>query len=214
MRKLNTVFKNIIEFPLRIFSHISPFVILRNSKVSRKSAILSGTRFYDSNIGDYSYIGRNCLVTDTQIGKFCSVADGCVIGAASHPIKYVSTSPVFHDGKNILKKNFSKHKYISSERTVIGNDVWIGLNVVIKSGVTVGNGAIIGAGAVVTTDVEPYSVVGGVPAKLIKYRFDKDKIEKLQRINWWDFSEEKLKYVAKDFNCLISFFNKLEDINE
>ena len=81
----------------------------------------------------------------------------------------------------------------------IGNDVWIGANVIILSGVSIGDGAIIAAGAVVTKDVEDYSIVGGVPAKLIKYRFSKEQIHRLQKIKWWDWSHEKIEEHIEEF---------------
>jgi acetyltransferase-like isoleucine patch superfamily enzyme len=198
-------------FPLRVFSNISPFAWIRESRVSKKAAILSGTRFYKSSIGDYSFLARNCFVNNSDIGKFCSIADNCIVGFASHPLDWVSTSPVFHSGSNIFKKNFSNHPFKSSKRTLIQNDVWIGINAIIADGVTVGNGAVIAAGAVVTKDVPPYAIVGGVPAKIIRYRLPEEERNDVLQSKWWDWDEKKLQRYATLFNKPQSFTQQLRD---
>lgn len=200
MRKLILLITNIIYIPIRIFSKVSPFTLIRNCKISKKSSVKGGTRIYSSTFNDYSYIGRNCLVTETDVGKYCSIADYCCIGLASHPTSWVSTSPVFHAGINILKTNYSDNKYNPIKRTIIDNDVWIGMNVCIIAGVHIGTGAVVGAGAIVTKDVEPYSIIGGNPARLIRKRFDDDIIDGLLKLEWWDWSDEILKERAKYFN--------------
>lgn len=117
-----------------------------------------------------------------------------------HPTAMVSTSPAFLKGRNILRKNFAEIPYEPSKRVEIGNDVWIGEGVCIVSGVRIGDGAIIGAHAVVTRDVEPYSVVGGVPAKEIRKRFDDETVCKLCKMKWWDWPDEKLEKYGKYFD--------------
>lgn len=120
------------------------------------------------------------------IGKYCSIADSVVIdGGFTHEPKFISTYP-FHTwggNSNIRIKG----------DIIIGNDVWMAENCMIMSGITIGDGAIIGARAVVTKDVKPYSVVAGVPAKVISMRFDGLQIEKLLKIKWWDWTEEKVR---------------------
>lgn len=193
------IVSTVINFPARCFSKISPFALIRNSKISRKSAILSATRFYSSSVDDYSYIGRNCFINKTSIGKFCSIADNCNIGLATHPISWVSTSPSFHKGKNNLRVNFANHDFVTTKETVIEHDVWIGINVNIVAGVTIKTGAIIGAGAVVTKDVESYTIVGGNPAKVIRKRFADELTVKLLRSKWWEMDEEKIYSMAQYF---------------
>ncbi len=122
----------------------------------------------------------------------------------------VSTSPVFLHGRNFLRKNFADIPYTPSETVEIGNDVWIGEAAYIKAGVKVGTGAIIGAHAVVTHDVEPYSVVAGVPAKEIRKRFDEDTIQKLLRLSWWDWPDEKLKRYGPYFSTPEKLFEMVE----
>ena len=131
-----------------------------------------------------------------KIGKFCSIACGAkfLFTSANHTLKSLSTYPfpIFFeewglDGKDICDAWDNKGDI------VIGNDVWIGYEAVILSGVTIGDGAVIGSRAVVTKDVEPYTIVGGVPAKPIRKRFDEQTIEKLEKIGWWDWSEEQIR---------------------
>ncbi len=131
----------------------------------------------------YSYIGNYCTVINSEIGKFCSIADNCIIGGANHPIGWVSTSPVFHQGKNVLRKNFSALEFVTTTRTFIGNDVWIGSNCLIKSGIKISDGAVIGMGSVVTKNVGPYEIWAGNPAKMIKGRFADSIIDDLLAIH-------------------------------
>jgi len=109
-----------------------------------------------------------------------------------HPIHYFSTSPVFYSKsrKYVKEEIFDEYEY--SGYTVIENDVWIGVNVVVLAGVKVGNGAVIASGATVTKDVPAYAIVGGVPAKIIKYRFDEGTISKLLDSKWWESDVQKL----------------------
>ena len=150
-------------------------------------------------MGRYSYIGTGTRVTDTKIGNFCSIGARCGIGGGVHPTDMVSTSPVFLKGHNILGKNFAEIPYEPSIKVEIGNDVWIGEGVCIVSGVKIGDGAIIGAHAVVTSDVEPYTIVAGIPARLIRKRFDDSMIESLLALKWWDWSDERIEAYASSF---------------
>lgn len=205
MNKIKSTVLTLLNFPLRLFSKVSPLTLIKGSKLSKKCSILSGTRFYNSSIDDYSYIGRGCFIEHTKIGKFCSIADKCNIGLASHPISWVSTSPVFCSGKNVLKANFADAPYKTIKNTIIENDVWIGMNACIMAGVNIGTGAIIGAGAIVTKDVEPYAIVGGNPAKLIRFRFDESQVQYLLKTKWWDWGEDKLRSESKLFDNIEMF---------
>jgi len=155
---------------------------------------------YDTKIGKGTYIAINSTISVTEIGRFCSIGPNLICGYGLHPTNGLSTSPAFY---STLKQNgmtFCEVNKIEERKLIkIGNDVFIGMNVSILDGVTIGDGAIIAAGAIVNKDVEPYSIVGGVPAKHIKYRFNKEQIEALSKIKWWNWSDEKLKDVEKNF---------------
>lgn len=130
-----------------------------------------------------------------QIGKFCSIACGAkfLFNSANHTLSSLSTYPfpLFFEEWGLEKKDVTK-AWDNKGNIVIGNDVWIGYEAVILAGVTIGDGAIIGTRAVVTKDVPPYTVVGGVPAKLIKRRFSEETISALLEIQWWNWSEERI----------------------
>ena len=147
--------------------------------------ILPNCTINHSEIGKYTYVGANSTILNTRIGNYCSIANDLLCGLGNHPINYFSTSPLFYRLHNtfnlqIIEKDldFSEYKPIH-----IGHDVWIGARVIILDGITIGNGAIIAAGAVVTKDIPPYSIAAGVPAKVIKYRENK-------QTNWWNLSPE------------------------
>lgn len=138
------------------------------------------------------------------IGKFCSIACGAkfIFTSANHTLKSLSTYPfpLFWEEYGLNQKDVTQ-AWDNKGDIIIGNDVWIGYEAVIMSGVYIGNGAIIGTRAVVTKDVEPYTIVGGVPAKPIKKRFNDKTIEKLQSICWWNWDKEKVREKINDIRC-------------
>lgn len=163
-------------------------------------------------IGAFTYINgkpnnryyyRSTNIDATKIGRFCMISQGCQIGAAAHPTNSLTASAVFSNGNfwcdnyyTYPKESVSKwldeitplyKESISRPLPEIGNDVWIGAGVTIINGVKIGDGAIIAAGAVVNKDVQPYEIVGGVPAKHIKYRFDEQIIKQLIDLKWWNY---------------------------
>jgi len=146
-------------------------------------------------IGKHTYIQRGSEVLSARIGNFCSIGTNCHIGMFEHPIANISTS------SRLYLRLLKNHEFYNDipKPVQIGHDVWIGSNATILGGVQVGNGAVIGAGAVVTKNVPPYAVVGGVPAHIIKYRFSEDKIEVLQKLQWWNWSDEKILKQKKLF---------------
>ena len=209
MSRADTLIKMLLALPSRIFSHTSVLAVVRNSSIDRTAAIDKFTRFYDSSIGRYSYVGASCIVVNTTIGKFCSIAQNTIIGGANHPLDWVSTSPVFRKGENILGKNLSHLDHRAYEETTIGNDVWIGEGAMIMTGCNIGDGAVIAARAVVTRDVGPYSIVAGIPAKEIRKRFEAEDIAYLQELKWWDWSDEKLSSHGSSFNDLGMLKNRI-----
>lgn len=198
---MKKIFLNLLALPYRLFfSKISVFSLIFDSKIHKESVVSMGCRVYSSRIDRYTFIGKNTFLNQTLIGSFTSISNNCYIGSFSHPIDWVSTSPLFHNGKNIFGKNFANHMFVPSMDTIIGNDVWIGEGCKIKSGVKIGDGAIIGMGSVVTKNIEPYSIYAGCPAKKIRCRFDEKTIELLKKIRWWEWSENKIIQNAKNFN--------------
>ena len=174
-------------------------------------------KIINSKIGFGTYIGENCKFQETSIGKYCSIASNIKTYLGEHPTnKYVSTFPSFYfNTTNILGFTFYEEsqnkielykKNKNGNVVTIGNDVWICDGVTILDGITIGDGAIIAAGAIVTKDVPPYAIVGGIPAKIIKYRFTEDQINYLLNIKWWDNSKEwieKHKNLFDDINAFI-----------
>ena len=167
----------------------------RESEISNRSRIQRFVVLRKCTVGDYSYIGYNTNIYHADIGKFCSISKDVCIGLPSHPSKFISTSPIFVNRINGTGYTWSEQDIFDSvpQKVIITNDVWIGMKSTIMGGVTIGNGAIVAAHSVVTKNVPPYAVVGGVPAKIIKYRFTEDIISKLEQCAWWNLPDEFLR---------------------
>lgn len=182
---------------------------VRGSNIDKTSKVNYGCNIVNTQIGKYTYCGYDCWVIDAEIGAFCSISNNVRIGGPAHPMNWISTSPVFHAGKNILNKHFSEHEFESMKKTVIGNDVWIGESALIKAGVTIADGAVIGMGSVVTHDVGPYEIWAGNPARKIRNRFEYEKIKLLEKSQWWNKSEVELSALAVHFNCPEDIWERL-----
>jgi phosphonate metabolism protein (transferase hexapeptide repeat family) len=174
---------------------IAPTVKLREATIGRCCEVLGDTAIEYSELGDYSYLGSACIVGDAQIGRFCAIAAQVRIGAPNHPLDRPSQHRFTYCPEYYTATAERDHAFFSqrrADRVVIGNDVWIGHAVIVMPGVTVGDGAVLAAGAVVTRDVAPYTIVGGVPARQIRERFDRRIAAQLSRIAWWNWPPETI----------------------
>ena len=179
------------------------------------NAIGYATFFFSSRIGRGSYIGRESFFYKTSIGRFSCIGNNVRIVAGRHPIHgWISVHPAFFSsiaqaGFSFASKNlFPEYKWADESKEIlvsIGSDVWIGDGVSIVDGVTIGDGAVIAAGAVVTKSVQAYSVVGGVPAKVLKNRFSEEEISFLLSCRWWDQSIDWLRKNAASFTNMEDF---------
>lgn len=193
--KFKSIFLRSIAFSARV----------EYSCVSKKARICRNVIMFHSSVEDYSYISPNTRLVHAHVGKFCSIAGDCAIGMGTHTLKYKSTSPIFTSRHNSTGSRWvDTNSYNEYKEIYIGNDVWIGQRAMVMGGVKIGDGAVIGAGSVVTKDVPPYAIVGGVPAKIIRYRFKPETIEKLLIEQWWNKSDEFIKNNINDFQKELS----------
>lgn len=212
---------NRFKFKIKYNADVKSAFVDKNTKLGKKCNISKNTYITKGvEVGEYTYFnagaGYILVEGNTTIGKYCSIGPNVNIGPGNHPINFLTTHPIIYDKKWIkkigVKESIVKESnYIKKNKKVnIGNDVWIGMNTIIMPGVNIGNGAIIGAGSIVTKDVPDYAIVGGNPAKLIRYRFSYDIIQKLNRVHdkWWDWNEYKLNNqiecmynIEKYINC-------------
>lgn len=193
---------------------------LKQTTLEGKNRILKNTRLVNCYVGFSTFIGQNCSFVNTDIGRYCSIGEGVRIIYGNHPSSnFVSTYPAFYSksaqyGYTFVSETFfDEFKYARQNRyAVIGNDVWIGSFAHILSGVSIGDGAIIATSAVVTKDVPAYAVVAGVPAHIIRYRFDPSQICALERIQWWSKDFKWLQDNAVYFREIKSFLKHLEEL--
>lgn len=172
------------------------------------NVVLDESHLINSSLGRYSTIGRSSSLRNTDIGQFCSIGSEVLLGLERHPSRgFISTYGAFYIGKPTGIPSFAdKDLFQEGLPVTIGNDVWIGSRAVVLGGIQIGDGAIIGAGAVVTKDVKPYSVVGGVPAKVLRLRYSEEQIEKLISFAWWDKSVDWIRQHAHLFLDEDKFF--------
>lgn len=159
-----------------------------NIKVKHGTYLLKNSIIDKSTkIGKYTYVASWVAVTGSDVGNYCSIAPGAKIGLGEHGLSAYSTSRHINSSSNLLEK-----------KCLIEHDVWVGTGAVILRGVKISTGAVIGANAVVTKDVEPYAVVAGCPAKIIKYRFSPEKIQKLLESRWWKLDPKNANILLKN----------------
>ena len=175
--------------------------------------------YFSGEMGFASYVGANSVVIG-KIGRFCSIAEKVTFLTKTHPVQgFVSSHPAFYSMKKQSGFSFAEQQLFDEDPTLkggkysieVGNDVYIGYGATVIGPCRIGDGAVIAAGAVVTRDVSPYAIVGGVPASLIKFRFNEEDIRFLSDLQWWNKPQEWLRKYAKDFVTVESLKNALEN---
>lgn len=168
-------------------------------------------------LGNMSYVAEGTSIGFTTIGAFCSIGPNVSLGGLGwHPTDRLSTHPAFYSsrlqaGTTFVANSNELYKDKELQHTKVGNDVWIGAGCIVLDGVTIGDGAIIAAGAVVTKDVPPYAIVGGVPAQIIRYRFDINTITALLKWRWWELGNNELQPMAARFMSQTHWNTKVID---
>ncbi len=176
-----------------------------NSTLGRYTEVSERTRLEEVAMGDYSYIMQDGSVWCATIGKFANIAAAVRINATNHPTWRATLHHFTYRAADYFDGAENDHDFFEwrrENRVTIGHDVWIGHGATVLPGVTVGNGAVIGAGAVVSKDVAPYTIVGGVPARLIRERFAPSIAERMDELCWWDWEHDRLFAALEDFRAL------------
>lgn len=184
---------------------VAPSATIRDCRLGRYTEVGARTSLTETVLDDYSYIVHDGEVMDTTIGKFCSIASHVRINPGNHPMHRASQAHFTYRARQYWPEEEDDEAFFAWRRShpvVIGHDVWIGHGVVILPGRTIGTGAVIGAGSIVTRDVEPYTIVAGNPARVIRRRFDEKTAERLQVLAWWDWDHERLRRALPDFRNL------------
>lgn len=183
--------------------------VARRSKFGTHVTLYEFVELESVRIGDMSYVSRGARIAHADIGKFCCIGPESLLGLGQHPTRtFVSVHPAFYSTRRQSPLAFvTEDKFSEVRRIQVGNDVWIGARAVIMDGVSVGDGAIIAASAVVSHDVPPYAVVAGVPARVLRYRFDATQVERLLASQWWNKPSGWLAEHAGEFTDIVKFLS-------
>lgn len=173
------------------------------------NTLCDGVTLRNVVLSDFNYVSTDSKLLNTSIGKFTCIGPQVLCGLGKHPsCGFVSINPIFYSPLRQLQLTFASQSYFEEFASIeIGNDVWIGARAIILDGVKIGDGVIVGAGAVVTKDIPPYAVVGGVPAKIIRYRFEPAEIDFLLKFRWWDCDVDWLQRNATNFHNINEFID-------
>jgi phosphonate metabolism protein (transferase hexapeptide repeat family) len=184
---------------------IHPTAAVKRSRMGTWTVLGPNTRLIDSDFGDYSYTARDCDIYNADVGKFCNIAAGVRINPTNHPMWRASQHHFTYRSQSHRLDADDDDEIFAwrrSHRVTIGPDVWIGHGAILMPGITIGTGAVVGAGAVATRDVPAYAIVVGIPARVLRRRFDKELEAALLRIAWWDWPKDKLAATLQDFRAL------------
>ena len=189
---------------------VDPSARVIHSELGAWTQVAAHASIVRSSLGDYSYVMQHADIMGSSIGKFCSIASFVRLNPGNHPLDRPTSHHMTYRAAmfGFGEDDSEFFAWREAHPVTVGHDVWIGHGVTVVAGVRVGNGAAIGAGAVVTRDVDPYTVVAGVPAKPIRARFAEGVAERLEAIRWWDWSREELEARFQDFKDLERFLQK------
>ncbi len=179
--------------------------VVSDSQLGAWTAVGARTTIAESSLGDYSYVMNDANVIYSEIGKFCSIAAFARINPGNHPLERAALHHFTYRSRSYELAEDDDREFFDRRRAskvVLGHDVWIGHGAIVLPGVKIGSGAAIGAASVVSKDVPPFAVVAGVPAKVIRFRFDGDVQAGLMRLCWWDWPRERLAAALPDFRAL------------
>lgn len=224
------IFKEVLK---KIYFYILKILLMRNKILIGKNVSFYKTIFLGYNkinnncqigksrIGSFTYLSNNCILYNADVGSFTSIGPNVEIIYGRHPTSFISNHPIFYSTRKQCGITFTNINMFDEFNTIqmnkrsviIGNDVWIGFGAKILEGLIIGDGAIILAGAYVTKNVEPYSVVGGIPAKHIKFRFNEDIRKKLLAFKWWDKDIDWLKINYQRFLDVDNFIKLIDKNN-
>lgn len=210
MRKLRSFIRNIFRHNISLAAYADEYSHVASTAKVHRFAKLTNTK-----LGEHSYIGVGSWTTCCDIGPYCSIGANANIGLTLHTLDTISSSPIFQLKHNATGVSWTECDYapntLETPRTTLEADVWIGSDAIIMSGVVLHTGCVVGAGAVVTHDVPPYAIVVGVPARIKRYRFSPEIIERLLEIKWWNLPDEEI-------TCIMNLFNirnlTMEDLDK
>jgi hypothetical protein len=183
---------------------IHPTAAVRDCTFGAWCEVGARAELAESCFGDYSYVCEDTHIAYATLGRFCSLAATVRLNPGNHPLERVALNHFTYRSSayEMGPDDAAFFDWRRAHRVMLGNDVWIGHGAVVLPGVAVGNGAAIGAGAVVTHDVPPFAIVVGVPARVLRFRFDDATIAALQALAWWDWPHERLREALADFRTL------------
>jgi hypothetical protein len=184
---------------------VDPSAHVKASTLGRYTEVGARTKLLEVELADYSYVVNDSDIAYAQIGKFCSIAAMTRINPGNHPMHRASQAHFTYRASAYFSGEDDDHEFFAwrrAHRVTIGHDVWIGHGAIVLPGRRIGTGAVIAAGAIVTKDVEPYTIVAGNPARVIRPRFAQAIASRLQTLAWWDWPHERLRAALADFRTL------------